>query len=71
MKDNAIYRLATALGKLAEYDFPVRLTEITRAYFQRAAAIVGGQVGADMKAVATAPTPDPTVGRAPREDTAV
>jgi acetylornithine deacetylase/succinyl-diaminopimelate desuccinylase-like protein len=61
VKDNAIYRLAAALGKLAAYDFPVHLTEITRAFFQRTAAIVGGQEGADMKAVVASAKPDPAV----------
>ncbi|MEO5894166.1 MAG: M20/M25/M40 family metallo-hydrolase [Vicinamibacterales bacterium] len=59
VKDNAIYQLATALGNLARYEFPIRLTEVTTAFFQRTAAIVGGEVGADMKAVAAAATPDP------------
>jgi acetylornithine deacetylase/succinyl-diaminopimelate desuccinylase-like protein len=59
VKDNAIYRLASALGKLAAYDFPVRLTEVTTAFFQRTAAIVGGQAGADMKAVVGGAKPDP------------
>jgi acetylornithine deacetylase/succinyl-diaminopimelate desuccinylase-like protein len=61
VKDNAIYRLSAALGNLARFDFPVHLTEVTKAYFQRAGGIVGGQVGADMQAVATAATPDPAV----------
>jgi acetylornithine deacetylase/succinyl-diaminopimelate desuccinylase-like protein len=61
VKDNAIYRLAAALGNLGRYDFPVRLTEITKAFFERSGALVGGEVGADMKAVATAATPDPAV----------
>jgi acetylornithine deacetylase/succinyl-diaminopimelate desuccinylase-like protein len=58
LKDNAIYRLAAALGRLAAYDFPVHLTEVTTGFFQRSAAIVGGQEGADMKAV-TSPEPNP------------
>src|SRR6266508_6008127 len=29
-KDNAIYRLAAALGRLSAYDFPARLNDITR-----------------------------------------
>src|SRR6266550_1190493 len=32
-KDNAIYRLAAALGRLAAYEFPAQLNEITRATF--------------------------------------
>src|SRR5262245_13353374 len=58
-KDNAIYRLAQALSKLSDYEFPVHLTDVTRAFFARTAAVVGGQDGADMKAVAAA-KPDPT-----------
>jgi acetylornithine deacetylase/succinyl-diaminopimelate desuccinylase-like protein len=57
-KDNAIYRLAQAVSKLSDYDFPVHLTEVTRAFFERTAAVVGGQDGADMKAV-TGAKPDP------------
>jgi acetylornithine deacetylase/succinyl-diaminopimelate desuccinylase-like protein len=57
VKDNAIYHLAGALSQLAAFDFPVHLTEVTRAYFERTAAIVSGQPAADMKAVLAA-TPD-------------
>lgn len=59
VKDNAIYRLAAALGKLASYDFPVHLTEVTTSFFQRTASIVGGQEGTDMKALTASATPDP------------
>jgi acetylornithine deacetylase/succinyl-diaminopimelate desuccinylase-like protein len=59
VRDNAIYRLSAALGKLASYDFPIHLTEVTTAFFKRTAAIVGGQDGADMKAVVTSSKPDP------------
>src|SRR5882762_683840 len=37
-RDNPIYRLAQGLGRLAKYDFPVRLNAVTRAYFEKAAA---------------------------------
>ncbi len=57
-KDNAIYRLAQAVSKLSDYEFPVHLTEVTRAFFGRTAGVVGGQDGADMKAVSGA-KPDP------------
>jgi acetylornithine deacetylase/succinyl-diaminopimelate desuccinylase-like protein len=59
VEDNAIYRLAAALGKLASHDFPVHLTEVTSAFFQRTGAIVGGQEGADMKALSSPAGPDP------------
>jgi acetylornithine deacetylase/succinyl-diaminopimelate desuccinylase-like protein len=57
-KDNAIYHLAGGLARLAAYDFPVRLSEVTRGYFARMAAVETGQTAADMKAVSQ-PTPDP------------
>jgi acetylornithine deacetylase/succinyl-diaminopimelate desuccinylase-like protein len=54
-KDNAIYRLAAGLGRLAAFDFPVQLSEVTRAYFERMASISPGPLADDMKAVLRAP----------------
>jgi len=56
-KDNAIYSLAAGLTRLAAYEFPVELNEVTRGYFERMASIETGQLSADMKAVAK-PSPD-------------
>lgn len=56
--DNAIYRLAAGLGRLSRFDFPMRLTETTRAYFKAISAQEPGQVGADLLAI-TRPKPDP------------
>jgi acetylornithine deacetylase/succinyl-diaminopimelate desuccinylase-like protein len=50
-KDNAIYRLAAALGRLAAYEFPLQLNPITREYFKRNAALNEGALAADMRAV--------------------
>ncbi|HEY5644317.1 MAG TPA: M20/M25/M40 family metallo-hydrolase [Pseudomonadales bacterium] len=36
--DNAIYELAAALGRIADFEFPVALNEVTRAYFRQSAA---------------------------------
>ena len=58
VRDNAIYRLAEGLTRLAGFDFPVQLSEITRAYFERMSAVETGTVAADMKAVATSAVPD-------------
>jgi acetylornithine deacetylase/succinyl-diaminopimelate desuccinylase-like protein len=58
VRDNAIFHLAAGLARLAEYDFPVKLGEVTRGYFARLAATETGETAADMKAVAQ-PTPDP------------
>jgi len=56
--DNAIYRLAAGLTKLAAFRFPVHLNDTTRANFQRMALLEEGQTARDMKAV-TKPKPDP------------
>src|SRR5436853_2147192 len=45
-KDNAIYRLAAGLERLGKYDFPVRLNETTRLWFERSAAMESSQVAA-------------------------
>lgn len=55
---NPIVRLARDLAKLADYRFPARLTDTTRAYFDQRARLETGQVQADMRSVASA-TPDP------------
>ena len=52
VRDNAIYRLPAALDRLGKFDFPVNLNEVTRAFFERTAALEGGDhLGAAMKAV--------------------
>jgi acetylornithine deacetylase/succinyl-diaminopimelate desuccinylase-like protein len=50
-KDNAIYRLAAALDRLAAFEFPMALNDVTRTYFQQMARLEQGQVAADMRAV--------------------
>jgi acetylornithine deacetylase/succinyl-diaminopimelate desuccinylase-like protein len=54
VKDNAIYHLAEGLSRLAAFEFPVRLNDTTRAFFERMAGVEIGAVAADMKAVTTA-----------------
>ncbi|HEY0099554.1 MAG TPA: M20/M25/M40 family metallo-hydrolase [Pyrinomonadaceae bacterium] len=51
VKDNAIFRLAAGLDRLAKFDFPVNLNEVTRSYFARMSKLEHGQIAADMKAV--------------------
>jgi len=59
VKDNAIYHLADGLARLAKFDFPVELNEVTRGYFERSATVqTDPKVAADMRAVAKTP-PDP------------
>jgi acetylornithine deacetylase/succinyl-diaminopimelate desuccinylase-like protein len=58
VKDNAIYHLSAGLTRLSAYEFPVKLNEVTRAYFERSASVESDpKVAADMRAVARE-TPD-------------
>lgn len=50
--DNAIARLADAIGRVSRFHFPVHLNETTRAYFARSAGLSSGQSAADMSAIA-------------------
>src|SRR5713226_5852825 len=52
VKENAIYRLSAALGKIAEHEFPARLNDVTRGYFERIATLHKGQIAADLRDVA-------------------
>lgn len=62
-KDNAIYRLAAGLSRLAAFEFPVELNEVTRAYFERMAGFHSdATLAAAMRGVAQ-PTPDPQGAR--------
>ncbi len=57
-KENAIYQLAAALERLAKFDFPVNLNEVTRGYFQKMTALETGQAATDMKTVTATNAPD-------------
>ncbi len=57
-KDNAIYHLADGLSRLGKFDFPFRLLEASRRYFERMSQLESGQLAADMKAITQDP-PDP------------
>jgi acetylornithine deacetylase/succinyl-diaminopimelate desuccinylase-like protein len=55
VKNNAIYQLAAGLSRLAQYEFPIRMNETTRTFFQRAASQENGQAAADMQAILKIP----------------
>ena len=55
--DNAIYELADALERLQKFRFPLELNAVTRAFFERDAALEPKDVAADMRAL-LAETPD-------------
>lgn len=54
-KDNAIYQLSAGLTRLSQFDFPVKLNEVTSTWFERSAKI---QNNADLELVTHHP-PDP------------
>ena len=51
VKDNAITHLAGGLARLGDFDFPFKLSDTTRAYFERMSTIETGQTAADMQAI--------------------
>lgn len=55
IKENAIYRLAEALTRLAKFNFPINLNETTRMFFERSALQETGQTKSDMLAMAKIP----------------
>jgi acetylornithine deacetylase/succinyl-diaminopimelate desuccinylase-like protein len=57
-QDNAIYRLADALGRIRDYVFPVALNETTRAYFAGTAELEDPELGRAMRGILQTP-PDP------------
>jgi acetylornithine deacetylase/succinyl-diaminopimelate desuccinylase-like protein len=63
VKDNAIYRLAAALGRLSAHEFPARTNEVTRAYLVGLAALASGAESADLRAAARQPPDAAAVAR--------
>jgi len=55
VKDNAIYVLASGLTRLAKYDFPVRLNETTRKYFENVKAGETAKVKSDINTILKTP----------------
>ena len=53
--DNAIYDLADAITKIQQYQFPVRWSEMTQAYFETTGELLGGELGDAMIAFANNP----------------
>ncbi|MGA8412633.1 MAG: M20/M25/M40 family metallo-hydrolase [Xanthobacteraceae bacterium] len=56
--ENAIYRLAQALTRLAQFEFPISLNAVTRAYFERVAAAERPDVAAAITALLAGKTDD-------------
>jgi acetylornithine deacetylase/succinyl-diaminopimelate desuccinylase-like protein len=58
-RDNAIYHLAEGLVRLSKFNFPQKLNETTRAFFERTAQFENEQTAADIRS-ALADKPDPS-----------
>jgi acetylornithine deacetylase/succinyl-diaminopimelate desuccinylase-like protein len=63
IKDNAIYRLSDALSRLGKFDFPFRLTPVTRGFFETMSNIETGQLAADMKGILREPVDTDALNR--------
>jgi acetylornithine deacetylase/succinyl-diaminopimelate desuccinylase-like protein len=50
-RDNPIYRLAAALQRIGQFDFPPRLNPVTRAFFERMAASETPEIAAAIRAL--------------------
>ena len=61
--ENAIYELADALTRIAHYQFPFELNNITRAYYERQVPTATGQRAADLKAMLKTPPDMDAVAR--------
>ena len=60
---NPMYELSAALNRLGAYRFPAKLSEVTRAYFERSAQFETGQRADDMRAVASGKGSDAAIDR--------
>jgi acetylornithine deacetylase/succinyl-diaminopimelate desuccinylase-like protein len=65
-RDNAIYHLAEGLARLAKYDFPVHLFDVTRSSFARTAGAYEGQMRHDLLRMAKDPPSAAVVARLSR-----
>src|SRR5206468_7552104 len=63
VKDNAIYHLADGLTRLAKYQFPVHLNEVTAGYFQRMSGAYTGLLAVDMRGIRKNPGDKAAISR--------
>ncbi len=55
VRQNAIYAMADALGKVRDYEFPLQFNEVTRTFFTKAGAMRPDETGRAMIALAANP----------------
>ena len=63
VKENAIYRMAEALVRVSDYNFPIELNETSRMFFERSAQIETGQAKEDLLAISKIPVDTAAAGR--------
>ncbi|MBL8207329.1 MAG: M20/M25/M40 family metallo-hydrolase [Blastocatellia bacterium] len=56
VKDNVIYQLAEGLQRIAQFNFPVSLNEVTKLFFERSANFESGETAGAMRALAKNPS---------------
>ncbi len=59
--DNAIYELASGLSRLAAFDFPVRLNEVSTAFFREGAASQEPELASAMRSIASGTADSATI----------
>ena len=69
--DNAIYDLADAITKIQHYQFPVRWSEMTQAFFEETGEQLGGELGKAMIQFANNPQDKTASDRLARESSYV
>ena len=69
--DNAIYELATALGKIQNFRFPVMSSDMTRNFFRTSGQHLGGELGDAMIQFADNPNDEKAAGRLAQESSYV
>ena len=62
-RDNAIYALAAALGRVAAYRFPVQYNDVTQTSFARSAQLETGPLAADVAAAGRGETTGAAIDR--------
>lgn len=68
-RNNAIYRLSDGLVRLAHYEFPFELNDVTRAYYARMSMVEQGERAADMKAILRSPPDQAAISRLSQDPT--
>jgi acetylornithine deacetylase/succinyl-diaminopimelate desuccinylase-like protein len=69
VRNNAIYRLSDGLVRLAHYEFPFELNEVTRAFYTRMSTVEQRERAADMKAILQNPPDERAISRLSQDPT--